>query len=152
MFGIGFYELLVVAVVALVFVGPKRLPELMQKAGKFFVQARRMTTDVRSTIDSVIRDAEKELHQEELEKVKKMLEDAKNKTLEETKNVLETEAIEHPPEDSTLSTGAVAASESPAPTTGEKDPWEVDLKEAQEGHHAESVCETNEKPANSQKT
>jgi sec-independent protein translocase protein TatB len=73
MFGIGFTELLVIGVVALIFVGPARLPELMRQLGRYFVQARRMTSEVRSTIDSAIRDAEDELRREEIEKMRQLL-------------------------------------------------------------------------------
>lgn len=34
MFGIGFGELVVIGVLAFIFIGPKRLPELAQKAGQ----------------------------------------------------------------------------------------------------------------------
>jgi sec-independent protein translocase protein TatB len=66
MFGIGFFELVVIAVVALIFVGPKKLPEVMRQAGKFFVQVRRTANDVRSTFDQVVREAEDELRKEEM--------------------------------------------------------------------------------------
>jgi len=75
MFGIGFSEILLIAVVALVFVGPKRLPELAKQFGKFFVQMRRMTNEVRSTIETAIHDAELEVDREEREKLKKLLSD-----------------------------------------------------------------------------
>jgi len=66
MFGIGFMELLVIAVVAIVFVGPQKLPDLMRQAGRFFVQMKRTTSEVKDTIDQVIRDAENELRDEKL--------------------------------------------------------------------------------------
>ena len=65
MFGIGFFELCIIAVVALVFVGPKRLPDLMKQVGKFFVQARRVSNEVRSTFDTVVRDAEDDIRRQE---------------------------------------------------------------------------------------
>lgn len=67
MFGIGFFELVVIAVVALIFIGPQRLPEFMKQAGRIFVQVRRTANDVRSTFDHVIRDAEAEIRREEVE-------------------------------------------------------------------------------------
>lgn len=74
MFGIGFSEILLIAVVALVFFGPKRLPELMRQGGRIFVQMRRAANDVRSTFDHVIRQAEDELRAIEREKLMKSLE------------------------------------------------------------------------------
>lgn len=68
MFSVGFFELCIIAVVALVFIGPQKLPELMQQAGRFFVQARRMSNEMRSTVDTVIHDAEKSIRQEDIER------------------------------------------------------------------------------------
>jgi Tat protein translocase TatB subunit len=69
MFGIGPAELLVIAVVMLVVVGPQRLPELMKQFGRFFVQARRVTTDFHEAFESTIRDAEREINIEEQKKI-----------------------------------------------------------------------------------
>jgi sec-independent protein translocase protein TatB len=73
MFGIGFFELVIIAIVALIFVGPKKLPEFMKTAGKFFVQVRRTAGDVRSTFDQVVREAEDELRREEVKELQKAL-------------------------------------------------------------------------------
>ncbi len=70
MFGIGPLELVVIAVAILIFVGPQRLPELMSQFGKFFVQARRYSGDLRETMQGVIREAEAEMRIEEAEKLK----------------------------------------------------------------------------------
>ena len=61
MFGIGLSEILVVALLVLLCVGPRQLPELMRQFGRIFVRVRRMGSEVRSTFDNVIRDAEQEL-------------------------------------------------------------------------------------------
>lgn len=73
MFGIGFFELVIIAVAILVVVGPKKLPEVMRQAGKFFVHIRRTTNDVRSTFDQVIREAEDEIRKKEIEELKNVL-------------------------------------------------------------------------------
>ncbi len=73
MFGIGIQELIVIAGVALLFVGPKRLPELARQFGKLFVQARRATSDVRAAFDDVVRQAEDDLRREERETIKQLL-------------------------------------------------------------------------------
>jgi Tat protein translocase TatB subunit len=77
MFSIGFMELAVIAVAALIFVGPKKLPQLMKQMGRFFVQIRRQTTEVRSTINHAIRDAENEILHEEREKIKALIDTSK---------------------------------------------------------------------------
>ena len=73
MFGLGFFEIVIIAVAALVLVGPKKLPDLMRQAGKLFVQVRRTTNDVRSTIDQVIKEAEDDLRQKEIADLKNIL-------------------------------------------------------------------------------
>lgn len=73
MFGIGIGELLLIAIVALVLVGPKKLPDLMRQGGKFFVQLRRTANDVKATFDDVIREAENELRQQELAQLRDVL-------------------------------------------------------------------------------
>ena len=73
MFGVGFSEIIVIVIVGLVFVGPKKLPDLAKQAGRLFVQFRRMTGDVRSTVDDFIRKAEEEIRQEERQALLKIL-------------------------------------------------------------------------------
>lgn len=74
MFGIGPMEIVVILLVALLFVGPQRLPELAKQLGRFFVHAKRMTSDVRGTIDGYMKEAEAEILAEERQKIKKLIE------------------------------------------------------------------------------
>jgi Tat protein translocase TatB subunit len=60
MFGLGLFEIIIITVVALVFVGPKDLPIVMGKVAKFFVQIKRMANEMKSTFDSAIEKAEQE--------------------------------------------------------------------------------------------
>ncbi len=62
MFDIGFWELSVIMVVALLVIGPDRLPGLARKAGILTGKARRLVQSVREDID-------KELAADELRKV-----------------------------------------------------------------------------------
>jgi Tat protein translocase TatB subunit len=47
MFGIGMTEMIVILVIALVVLGPKRLPELARSLGKSLAELRRASTDLR---------------------------------------------------------------------------------------------------------
>jgi sec-independent protein translocase protein TatB len=64
MFGVDSSELLIVAVVALVVIGPKDLPRVMRVVGQWVGRARSMARHFRSGIDEMIRQSEIE----ELEK------------------------------------------------------------------------------------
>ncbi|HLG46196.1 MAG TPA: Sec-independent protein translocase protein TatB [Reyranella sp.] len=66
MFGIDSPELLVIAIVALVVIGPKELPGLLRTWGKWMAQMRGMASEFRGHVDEMIR-------QTELEDVKKQL-------------------------------------------------------------------------------
>src|SRR5579883_2959285 len=66
MFGIDSPELLVIAIVALVVIGPKELPGILRTWGKWMAQMRGMASEFRGHVDEMIR-------QTELEDVKKQL-------------------------------------------------------------------------------
>ncbi len=66
MFGIDSPELLVIAVVALVVIGPKELPSLLRSWGKWMSQMRGMASEFRGHVDEMVR-------QSELDEVKKQL-------------------------------------------------------------------------------
>ena len=67
MFGIDSPELLVIAIVALVVIGPKELPGLLRTWGKWMAQMRGMASEFRGHVDEMVR-------QSELDEVKKQLE------------------------------------------------------------------------------
>jgi len=56
--GIGGGEYLVIAVVALLVVGPERLPLLLRKLGKLVAKARGMANEFRSSFDEMARQSE----------------------------------------------------------------------------------------------
>jgi sec-independent protein translocase protein TatB len=58
MFGIDSGELLIIAVVALVVIGPKDLPRVMRALGNFIGRARGMARHFRSGFDTMLREAE----------------------------------------------------------------------------------------------
>ncbi len=64
MFDIGFWELALIGVVALLVVGPERLPALARTAGIWVSKARRFVSSVKA-------DVEKEIRADELKRVMK---------------------------------------------------------------------------------
>ena len=66
MFGIDSSELLLIAVVALVVIGPKELPGLLRTWGKWMAQMRGMAAEFRGHVDEMVR-------QSDLDEVKKQL-------------------------------------------------------------------------------
>jgi sec-independent protein translocase protein TatB len=60
MFGIDSGELLIIAVVALVVIGPKDLPRVMRTIGQFVGRARGMAKHFRTGVDAMIRESELE--------------------------------------------------------------------------------------------
>jgi sec-independent protein translocase protein TatB len=60
MFDIGYSELLVIAVVALIVIGPKDLPRVMRTVGQWIGRARGMARHFRSGIDTMMRESELE--------------------------------------------------------------------------------------------
>ena len=86
MFDIGFWELVIMALVALVIVGPERLPELARNAA-------RTIRKVKAFIQGVKREVEKELEldklndlDESIHKVEKLMHDAPDKFIQEHLN------------------------------------------------------------------
>jgi sec-independent protein translocase protein TatB len=60
MFGIDTSELIIIAVLALLFIGPKELPGAMRTVGRWVGQVRGMARHFQSGIEAAIREAELE--------------------------------------------------------------------------------------------
>lgn len=87
MFDIGFLELIVIAVVGLVVIGPERLPGVARNVGKWVGRTRRFITQVKSDID-------REMKQEEL---RQALE--RDAGLDELKQIMDSERFSIEAED-----------------------------------------------------
>lgn len=68
MFDIAFSELVLIGIVALVVLGPKRLPEVARAAGRWTARIRRFVADVKQDFD-------RELHQADLSEFRKLKEE-----------------------------------------------------------------------------
>ena len=75
MFGIGLPEMIIIAVVALIFIGPDKLPGVLRSIGKGLVELKRATSDVRSTVQEEMQKIEEEI---ELKEVRESAQDFKN--------------------------------------------------------------------------
>ena len=70
MFNIGFSELLVVGVIALIFIGPQQLPEVARTLGRFINELRRasedfkgsFTANVGTDLQERLREARRDVH------------------------------------------------------------------------------------------
>jgi sec-independent protein translocase protein TatB len=71
MFGIGWTELLVIAIVAIIVVGPKDLPRLMRSFGYYAGKFRRMANEFKQQVDEAMRE-------DELVEVRKAIEILRN--------------------------------------------------------------------------
>ena len=58
MFDVGFSEVVIIAIIALVILGPERLPKVARTLGFWVGKARRMVADVKADIDREMRESE----------------------------------------------------------------------------------------------
>ncbi|WP_421982960.1 Sec-independent protein translocase protein TatB [Roseibium sp.] len=75
MFDIGWTELMVIACIAIIVVGPKDLPRMLRTLGQTLGKMRRMSREFQSTFNDALREAEQ---QADIADMKKQVEDAAN--------------------------------------------------------------------------
>ena len=132
MFGIGSTELLIILVVALVLIGPQKLPDLMKSVGKGLSEFRRMSSDVKSTLEREIEKADEA------------------KRIEETKKELFGDDADKPTEVSEASAEPAKKNE-PAPAPAAETPKaETPVAAQPSGTPAASDVAKAEQPASSQ--
>jgi sec-independent protein translocase protein TatB len=71
MFDIGWSEMAVVALLALIVIGPRDLPRVMRTVGQWVRKARRVASDFQSSLDDMVRESE-------LDEARKTIESSKN--------------------------------------------------------------------------
>lgn len=59
MFGIGMQELIIIVIIALIIVGPKKLPELAKTLGKGFSEFKRATDGITDDLKETMKEDEK---------------------------------------------------------------------------------------------
>ena len=117
MFDISFTEILVIAVVGLVVIGPERLPKVARTLGHLFGRAQRYANDVKN-------DIQREMELEELKKWKasvegaaRSIEDSVQKEMTQFQDVMETEAEPKPKPSTTASASSPKATEEDTPAS-----------------------------------
>lgn len=113
MFGIGPSELVIILVIALLVLGPKRLPELAAGLGKGLAEFRRATADINAELD----DARRSLEEQTREASRATQPDRRvSRTQRTPSKAVEASAAEHDdPQEHDMDQEAVAPE--PAPKT-----------------------------------
>ncbi|BCT67248.1 Sec-independent protein translocase protein TatB [Nitrosospira sp. NRS527] len=119
MFDISFAEILVIAVVGLVVIGPERLPKVARTLGHLFGRAQRYANDVKN-------DIQREMELEELKKWKasvegtaRSIEDSVQKEMTQFQDMMETETGSKPSTTTSVSSPEAteeASASFPSPT------------------------------------
>jgi sec-independent protein translocase protein TatB len=110
-FDVGFTELMVIAVVALIVIGPERLPRVARTLGHLFGRLQRYVNDVKADIS-------REIELEELKKFKSSIEDTARgfeSTVKAEMNAVQTEATKTQSELESLAKIEDLASSPPIP-------------------------------------
>ena len=132
---IGFSELLLVIVIALVVIGPKRLPEAARFLGYWTGKLRRTLQNARADmerelgIDDIKREVHNQLRLEELDAERKQVEETFRRTQNQPPKPLATpppdpdtlDFIDEEPSESTTEAGSLSSSETAA-SAGAKSP------------------------------
>jgi len=85
MFDVGFWELSIIAVVALIVIGPERLPKVARTAGHWIGRGRRFVANVKADIDKEIKaDELKQILEKQAQKANPL-----HEVIEETKSDLQ---------------------------------------------------------------
>jgi len=117
MFDMGFTEMMLIGIVALIVIGPERLPGVARTAGKYVGRLKRFMTTVKADVEQELRaDELREIlsqQQKELNSLKDTISDA-GKTIEKEANVMDAVADSAAPAEAPAATESAPPAETPA--------------------------------------
>jgi sec-independent protein translocase protein TatB len=115
--GVGFSEILIIGLAALIFVGPKDLPMLMRRAGEFIGKGRRMAREFQSAFEDIARQSELEELKKEIQGLKQsnVLTRAKEDLAAVEADINSAVMRAHPPAPAPAPEAAIAAPAEPPP-------------------------------------
>ena len=129
MFDIGFSELMVVALVALIVIGPERLPRVARMAGHLLGRLQRYVSDVKADINREIQIEELQKAQRDIHDSVRSLDQAVRQELGSVESSITNSIL--PPAEATRSPAEPVAPAQPAPPVVLSDPVTAAL--AQDG-------------------
>lgn len=92
MFDVGFSELIVIGIVALIVIGPERLPKVARTVGHLLGRAQRYVNDVKADINREMQLDELKKLQSQVAESARSLEDSVRKEVDAARSVIETPA------------------------------------------------------------
>ncbi|KJC37302.1 preprotein translocase subunit TatB [Bradyrhizobium sp. LTSP849] len=129
MFDIGWSELVLIGVVALVAIGPKELPGVLRMVGQWMGKARKMAAEFQGQFQEAMREAEMADLKKSFDEVKEAASGFAGNNLmtslqKDVSDALRVDALDKPAETTTTTAAAVEASATPseAPATSNEAP------------------------------
>ena len=123
MLDVGFSEVVIIAIIALVILGPERLPKVARTLGFWVGKARRMVADVKSDIDREMRESElADLRKlgDEISDVKNEVQSAAGEVADDVGVEPVVESIKNSADDVQSSVSNVTASDDPTQSSENK--------------------------------
>jgi sec-independent protein translocase protein TatB len=117
LFDVGWGELVLIGVVALIVIGPKELPAVLRTFGQYMTKVRRMAAEFQSQFQEAMREAEMAELKQHFDAMQDAAKDIRNFDPAATvRDQIEGAATEKPPEAAQPPTGAAAPATEPVPS------------------------------------